>query len=382
MATAVESNHLSTEATLEATASPGGHATDATTDGEDIKQEVALKQLYEQSTQYKYWRYTQGALDELRNKANTAAIATINDNIKEEREQRIAQGVSVGTLPDNPSFPAVNEELALLSFYERKISQIFRYWKLPSNVAATAIVYMKRFYLENTVMVYHPKNVMMTCMFLARKTENFLMTIEDFSTAMKNSREPILSLEFLICKSLRFQFTVHHPYRPCLGFFYDMQAVTDNMEKLIRVYDEAIQLIDSSLFSDLCFLYQPSQIALAAMKMACAQESYDFEKYVKYKFKANESTSQKYNETLLPILQDIERILKEDTRCKGVEKAVVAEIDKRLGQCEDPAKKPDSLIYGKRKRPEPSPDDDDDDDDKNEDRADKRMKLDNDSSPE
>jgi hypothetical protein len=61
-------------------------------------------------------------------------------------------------------------------------------------------------------------------MFLARKTENFLMTIGDFSTAIKSSPAAILNLEFLVCKSLRFQFTVHHPYRPCLGFFYDMQV--------------------------------------------------------------------------------------------------------------------------------------------------------------
>jgi len=52
------------------------------------------------------------------------------------------------------------------------------------------------------------------------------------------------------------------------------------MEKLQKVYDKAVDLIDTLLYTDLCFLYQPSQIALAAMKIACRQESYDFEKYV------------------------------------------------------------------------------------------------------
>jgi hypothetical protein len=61
--------------------------TDATANGENPKEEVALKHLYEQSTQYKYWRYTQAALDEIRRKANKEAVAVIGENIKEEREQ-------------------------------------------------------------------------------------------------------------------------------------------------------------------------------------------------------------------------------------------------------------------------------------------------------
>lgn|SRR4051812_15261576 len=65
----------------------------------------------------------------------------------------------------------------------------------------------------------------LTCMFLARKTENYLMSIEDFSKVLKSPAESILQLEFLVCKTLRFHFTVHHPYRPCLGFFFDMQVL-------------------------------------------------------------------------------------------------------------------------------------------------------------
>lgn len=35
-------------------------------------------------------------------------------------------------LPTDLNFLTVDEELALLGFYERKIVQIFRFWKLPS----------------------------------------------------------------------------------------------------------------------------------------------------------------------------------------------------------------------------------------------------------
>ncbi|KAF8964610.1 hypothetical protein BGZ46_000750 [Entomortierella lignicola] len=327
------------------------------TDSNETKKEeqAPMKQLYEQSTQYNHWRYTQNALNELRTKVNQEVIANIKQNIEDEREQRIAQGLPTDDLPVDLNYLNVQEELALLGFYERRMVQIFRYWKLPSHVTATAIMYMKRFFLENTVMDFHPKDVMLTCMFLARKTENFLMTIDEFSTALKSPPESILNLEFL--------------------------ALTENMERLQAVYESALKLIDTSLYTDLCFLYQPSQIALAAMRIACKKESYDFERYANYKFKANESSAQKYNETLLPILLNIEKVLNEDPRCIEVEKSVATEIDRRLKMCKDPAKNTESLIYNKRKRLEAN-DDDDDDDDKDDDRPDKRAKLGDDSSPE
>jgi cyclin H len=58
----------------------------------------------------------------------------------------------------------------------------------------------------------------------------------------------------------------------------------------------------------------------------------------------NESTAQKYTSQLLPILDAIEKVLKEDRRCLEVDKLVATEIDKRLKMCKDPARNPDSLL--------------------------------------
>ncbi|KAG0049313.1 hypothetical protein BGZ83_005883 [Gryganskiella cystojenkinii] len=343
----------------------------------------SMKQLYEQSTQYNHWRYTQEALDGIRNRVNKEAESNIRANIAEERALREEKNLDVNDLPgDDKEYLRVDEELALLGFYERKIGPIFKHWKLPSYVFATAVAYMKRFYLENTVVDYHPKDVMLACMFLARKTENFLMTIEDFFTSVpKCNPRDILDLEFLICKNLRFHFTVHHPYRACLGFFFDMQAVTDSQEKLQKVYETALKLIDNSLHTDLCFLYQPSQIALAALRIACKEESYDFEKYADYKFKASESAAQKYNEVLFPILLSIENVMQTDPRCVMVEKEAAKEIHKNLKMWDDPAKNPDSLLHLKKTKQELN-DDDDDDDEGDDDTPAKRAKLGDDSSPE
>lgn len=53
-----------------------------------------------------------------------------------------------------------DEEHLLVTFYVHKISQLCGHFRFPEEVEATAASYLKRFYLKNTVMDWHPKNVM------------------------------------------------------------------------------------------------------------------------------------------------------------------------------------------------------------------------------
>ncbi|KAF9159874.1 hypothetical protein DFQ26_006100 [Actinomortierella ambigua] len=310
--------------------------------GEGADADIPLpkkRQLYEQSTQYNHWRFTQKSLDEMRARANKDAIEAIKSHIEEERQLRIAQDLPVEDLTAEIEFLAPGEEQTLLSFYERFIKQIYQRWKLSSDMWATTLVYFKRFYLENTTMDFHPKDIIVTCMFLARKTDNILMPIDEFSRMMAIPAKVILGYESL--------------------------ASSDNMEKLSQTYESAIKTIDTLMHTDVCFLYQPSQIALAAMRIAAQKEGYDFESYIAFKFLPKPETKENYEKILLPILRSIEKIFNEDPRCKDVERAVATAIDRRLKKCKDPIKNPESLLYKKRQQEaeEAGNDDDDDDDD-------------------
>jgi cyclin H len=53
-----------------------------------------------------------------------------------------------------------DEELLLVRLYVSKITQLCGFFRFPEEVEATAVSYLKRFYLKNTVMDWHPKNVM------------------------------------------------------------------------------------------------------------------------------------------------------------------------------------------------------------------------------
>jgi cyclin H len=53
-----------------------------------------------------------------------------------------------------------DEEHLLVKLYITKVAQLSSFFKFPEEVEATAVTYLKRFYLKNTVMDWHPKNVM------------------------------------------------------------------------------------------------------------------------------------------------------------------------------------------------------------------------------
>ena len=57
-------------------------------------------------------------------------------------------------------FVNAEEEQLLVKLYISKITALCSHFRFPEEVEATATSYLKRFYLKNTVMDWHPKNVM------------------------------------------------------------------------------------------------------------------------------------------------------------------------------------------------------------------------------
>jgi cyclin H len=57
-------------------------------------------------------------------------------------------------------FLTFDEELILVKQYLTTIPKMCKLHQFPEEVEATAMSYLKRFYLKNTVMDWHPRNVM------------------------------------------------------------------------------------------------------------------------------------------------------------------------------------------------------------------------------
>ncbi|CCM00917.1 uncharacterized protein FIBRA_02963 [Fibroporia radiculosa] len=199
--------------------------------------------------------------------------------------------------------------------------------------------YLKRFYLKNTVMDWHPKNVMLTALFLATKTTNNPISLEAYTSHIpKTAPSDVLDLEFLVAQSLSFDFAIWHAHRALWGIWLDVQSLPDApMDELRAAYDIALKHVRAARLTDAELVYTPSQIALACLSLAAPTLA---SSWARWKFP---------NQPEPPVLAVLESI-KTMIATHGVPPDVeaVREVDRRLKLCKNPEKVVGSSAYQKK----------------------------------
>lgn len=75
----------------------------------------------------------------------------------------------------------------------------------------------------------HPKHIMVTCVFLATKIEEFNVKMQQFVNNIKGDRtkasEIVLNNELLLLHRLKYHLTISHPYRPVEGLLVDIKVL-------------------------------------------------------------------------------------------------------------------------------------------------------------
>ncbi|WWC64757.1 uncharacterized protein I303_107368 [Kwoniella dejecticola CBS 10117] len=326
---------------------------------------------YHESSQFRHWRYSPASIKSIREDLNAKSVEIVARNTELEKEAQISLGHSYTDPPPPTAYLTVSDELILLRFYCSQISKICRHgFGLPDIVETTAISYLKRFYLKNSVMEWHPKNIMPTCLFLACKTTNYPVLMDQFiSKFSKLSPDDIIDTEFLVAQSLGFEFWVRSAEKALRGWSLDFQNQPNPpIDTIQRSLSEALKYLSQSLMTDLEFIYTPSQISLACFHLSnpTLVEEFLRHRYTNFKSKLtstpNDAESGEgdqedqqelpYGMTqvrLLDILRDIEGIIKTDGAI-DIDMKKVKEIDKRLKNCTNPEKIPGTALYVKRKR--------------------------------
>lgn len=248
-------------------------------------------------------------------------------------------------------------------------------FRFPEEVEATAVSYLKRFYLKNTVMDWHPKNVMyeaqvyillpnlnipsfrLTALFLATKTTNNPISLETYTSHIpKTAPSDVLDLEFLVAQSLNFEFTVWHAHRALWGIWLDLQVgisvsscyEVNTTQSLPDVpanvspstYDTALNYIRASRLTDAELLYAPSQIALAAFSLASPELAL---KWAQSKLSSDATPSQLSFDAISPVLVLIKAMILNEGHAPDVE--AVREVDRRLRICKNPEKVEGTKAY-------------------------------------
>lgn len=224
-------------------------------------------------------------------------------------------------------------------------------------IKATAVQYMKRFYITNSLMTYHPTDILKTALFFATKTENFYFRLTKFADAIgKTKPEDVLASEFLLTQGLRFTFDVRHPYRALEGAVMELQAISKasipvlpnstetvkyrpmNVERRVKdAHGKAREYLKSStLLTDVYFFFTPSQIMMAGL-MNADEEIVTW--WIQQKFPS--SGSKEIQDKILRTVHSCASMLKTvdpNSEPSPAERKELQSLAKKLKKCRNPEK--------------------------------------------
>jgi cyclin H len=230
--------------------------------------------IYRTSTQYRYWSFTPAQLSHLRQTTNDLASARVRHALA--RAHGPSSNTSIETL-------TVSEELAIIAWGCEKILEIgasIKPVEVPMDIRCTAIQYLRRFYLTNSPMTYHPKQILACALYLATKSCHWHVSIGRYVAEVDGVEEELVKgPEFLLMQGLRFTLEVRHAVKGLEGGQVEMNQLVK--EKRLggwseRRVNEAVKkardiLRGPAQMTDVYFLYTPSQIWLAALLVVDAE---------------------------------------------------------------------------------------------------------------
>ena len=245
---------------------------------------------------------------------------------------------------------------------------------------ATAVQYLKRFYLSNSCMTYPPKEIYKTVLFLACKTEATHMTLSEYARRISTDPELVLAPEYKVMQALRFTLDVRQPFRGLKGVLMELLNLAAGLDghvdgaeqqdgdelqasmmrlpvppkenktqwtppasgtmdetqlndRVQAAYSAARNLLDEpALLTDVYFLYTPSQILLAAMHLA-DEPLTSF--YLSMKLPTSSPTRPK----ILATIHECAEVLFSYNQSTVLTKDERAELEKKLERCRDPSTK-------------------------------------------
>jgi len=291
--------------------------------------------MFPTSSQYNCWMFkNEAALEERKANTNLEFIERHKDLVADsERDSH---------------FLNVIEEGEIVGYFTIKLSEFCAKFKppMPRAVKGTAHHYFKRFYLYNSVMDYHPKEILVTAVYLACKVEEFNVSIGQFVGNVQGNQERatnvILNNELLLMQALQFHLTIHNPYRAVEGLLIDIKTRCDTVENVDSFRPEIDSFLDQVYITDAILIFAPSQIALAAIIHSASRQKQHLDSYVTERLFGDQD-----NAAIMAIIDTVRKIR---VMVKNIKEPTmnIKLLSTRLEACRNQDNNPDSSAY-KRK---------------------------------
>lgn len=331
-------------------------------------------EFYRSSTQYRHWSFTPAQLAEQRSITNSHAAG----RVRAAFQRASAAKNNSDAAADEIDTLTVDEELKIIEWGSNNIIDLGERLNMPYSIVATAVQYLRRFYLMNSPMTYHPKTIQVCALFMATKACHASPEIGPFLEQADITEDEIKSPEFLLLQGNKFSLDVRHPFKGLDGgnieiraFIADgkilagdknaMQRVKDAVEKATAYLKREAQMTDAY------FLFTPAQIWLAALQLADPDltDAYLTAKFEQLLTAASNSTSSSSSTTPTPasITALRNKLTETVSKCAAMlrdytspdadkkERKELARIGRKLVKCQDP-EKTDIVAVARAKRAE------------------------------
>ena len=228
--------------------------------------------MFPNSTQATHWMFkNEEEIQRIKSETNQRFI---------EKHQLRAEGQKVDF------FLSEEDEVDVEFYFSVKMGEFCTKFQppMPRYVKGTAHHYFRRFYLRNSVMDHHPKEILVTCVYLACKVEEFNVSMAQFVANIQGNQERatkiILNNELLLMQELQFHLTIHNPFRAVEGMIIDIKTRHSAGAEVDSWRPHIDKFLDSVLLTNAFLIYSPSQIALAAIIHAASVHKVNVDSYV------------------------------------------------------------------------------------------------------
>jgi len=203
---------------------------------------------------------------------------------------------------------------------------------------------------------------MVTCIYLATKVEEAHIKGEDLANhkllqdVWDEERDPesrlkaMVKTEVPLLEGLRFHLRLYLPFRPLRGLRLELQNKFPEISasKWEALELEGFKILESSFYTDVCLLYPPSQIALAAMhKVAQPEKIEQVHKFVEDTITQEEASRAGHLRqniaTILKYLEEGVTVVTPADREKAKQEMI--RIWKKYEFCRNPAFNTSSKLY-------------------------------------
>mmetsp|Transcript_28118 Transcript_28118/g.84041 ORF Transcript_28118/g.84041 Transcript_28118/m.84041 type:complete len:339 (+) Transcript_28118:395-1411(+) len=239
--------------------------------------------MFHTSTQREHWLCDSAEeLGEKRRAAHDRAVAAV-------KAAYAAAAGEGGGAEEALDFVTYEEAQRIVQHYASRVPEFAARFhpKLPDRVVATATVYLKRYYIEGTVLEHEPSLIFALAIFFACKAEDQVISLSDFCRVGKlpgGTGAFIKAHELDFVERLKFHVVVHTPFRALRGFFIDASTFLAGAGLPDGLFDKATGVLRRWIQTDVLLTHPPSQVALAALLHATpADRRPDLQRYVKSK---------------------------------------------------------------------------------------------------